>query len=130
MLLSGKLVIITGAAQGVGHATAQAFASEGATVILVDGKTSFHEAASALNTKFPQVPAHSSFICDVSSGEQVDKLISKIKFHYAGRTPTLVVNNAGIMIDKLLLDVTESDFEKIIDVNLKSVFLLTKAVAS
>jgi 3-oxoacyl-[acyl-carrier protein] reductase len=127
MLLSGKLAIITGAAQGIGYAVAEGFAAEGATVFLADVKASFHEAANELNNKYPSTPSHTSFVCDVSNGEQVDELFFKISIFYKGRTPTLIVNNAGIIIDKQLLDATESDFEATLDVNLKSVFLGTKA---
>jgi NAD(P)-dependent dehydrogenase (short-subunit alcohol dehydrogenase family) len=53
MLLSVKLAIVTDAAQGIGHAVAEGFAAEGATVILVDIQTSVHEAANTLHRKFP-----------------------------------------------------------------------------
>jgi NAD(P)-dependent dehydrogenase (short-subunit alcohol dehydrogenase family) len=127
MLLSGKLAIITGAAQELGYAVAEGFAAEGATVVLADINPKVHQSANALNNKFPLIPSHSSFICDVSNGEQVDELFSRVKLLYEGRTPTLIVNNAGIFIDKILLETDEIDFESTFDINLKSAFLVTKA---
>jgi 17beta-estradiol 17-dehydrogenase/3alpha(17beta)-hydroxysteroid dehydrogenase (NAD+) len=127
MLLTGKLAIVTGAAQGLGQAVAEGFAKEGATVILVDLSPKVHQTTATLNTQFPRTPAHSSFICDVSSGEQVDEMFERIKLLYEGRTPTLIVNNAGIFIDKTLLDSSEFDFERTVNVNLKSAFLVTQA---
>jgi NAD(P)-dependent dehydrogenase (short-subunit alcohol dehydrogenase family) len=127
MLLADKLAIITGAAQGLGYAVAEGFAAEGATVILVDMNPNVHQSANALNNKFPLFPLHSSFICDVAKGDQVDELFSRVKLLYAGRTPTIIVNNAGIFIDKTLLETSEADFAATLDVNLKSAFLVTKA---
>jgi NAD(P)-dependent dehydrogenase (short-subunit alcohol dehydrogenase family) len=57
----------------------------------------------------------------------VDELFARIKLLYAGRTPTLVVNNAGTYSVRTMLNTRECDFESTIDVNLKSVFLVTKA---
>lgn len=118
--LQGKVVIITGAAQGIGAACAQRFAREGAKVVLADvSDTAGQVLALALNGAY----AH----CDVSSKAQIDALIEKtLALH--GRVDVLV-NNAGIFKAAPFLDVSEEDFDAVIRVNLKGSFLMAQAAA-
>jgi NAD(P)-dependent dehydrogenase (short-subunit alcohol dehydrogenase family) len=127
MILTGKLAIVTGAAQGIGYGVAEGLAADGATVILVDRNAKVHEATSALNAKSPQNTPHAAFVCDVSLSVQVDELFRQIKLVFKTHLPTIVVNNAGIGIDTPLLSTTLTVYESTLDVNLKSVFLVTQA---
>lgn len=118
--LQGKVVIITGAAQGIGAACAQRFAREGAQVILAD----VNEAAGqALATELQATYVY----CDVASKAQIDALVEKTLARH-GRVDVLV-NNAGIFKAAPFLDVTEEDFDAVIRVNLKGSFLMAQAAA-
>ena len=118
--LQGKVVIITGAAQGIGAACAQRFAREGAQVMLAD----VNEAAGqALVTELQATYVY----CDVASKAQIDALVEKTLARH-GRVDVLV-NNAGIFKAAPFLDVTEEDFDAVIRVNLKGSFLMAQAAA-
>lgn len=121
--LQNKIAIITGAASGIGKATAIKFAAEGATVIIADFN---EEAGQKAREEIAASNAHVNFIqVDVSNTASVENLFKKIKQDY-GRVDTLV-NNAGILIDGKLNNLTEEKFDKVIAVNLRGVFLCTKA---
>ena len=72
---------------------------------------------------------HFSVVCDVSNAESVDKCFQQIQEKY-NRAPDLIVHCAGIAIPKYALDTTEKEFYKIIDVNLKGTFLISKVMSS
>lgn len=117
--LAGKIALITGGSTGIGRATAIKFVQEGAQVIIADiNEGQGSPAASELgeNVKF-----HAANVAD---SESVASLFDFIKEKY-GRLDVLV-NNAGIVRDSTLKKLTEEDFDKVIDVNLKGVFLCTK----
>jgi NAD(P)-dependent dehydrogenase (short-subunit alcohol dehydrogenase family) len=118
--LGGKVVLITGASQGIGAACAQRFAREGARVVLADVNDAAGQVlALALKGHY----AH----CDVGSKAQIDALIAKtLELH--GRIDVLV-NNAGIFKAAPFLDVSEDDFDAVIRVNLKGSFLMAQAAA-
>jgi 3-oxoacyl-[acyl-carrier protein] reductase len=113
--LAGKVVIVTGAAAGIGKATARRFALEGCRVASWDVKDGDPEDGGA----FQQV--------DVSSAESVNSAVEEV-FTRWGAIHVLV-NNAGIIRDVTLLKMTEEQFDSVIDINLKGVFHCTKAVA-
>ncbi len=118
--LEGKVVIITGASQGIGAACAQRFAREGAQVMLADVNDA---AGQALAAELQGTYVH----CDVAQKSQIDALIEKaLGLH--GRIDVLV-NNAGIFKAAPFLEVTEEDFDAVIRVNLKGSFLMAQAVA-
>jgi NAD(P)-dependent dehydrogenase (short-subunit alcohol dehydrogenase family) len=118
--LQGKVVIITGAAQGIGAACAQRFAREGAQVVLADVNDA---AGQALASELKATYVH----CDVASKSQIDTLIEKtLALH--GRIDVLV-NNAGIFKAAPFLEVSEEDFDAVIRVNLKGSFLMAQAAA-
>jgi NAD(P)-dependent dehydrogenase (short-subunit alcohol dehydrogenase family) len=118
--LQGKIVLITGASQGIGAACAQRFAREGARVVLADVSDAAGQVL-ALALKGHYVH------CDVSSKAQIDALIAKtLELH--GRIDVLV-NNAGIFKAAPFLDVSEEDFDTVIRVNLKGSFLMAQAAA-
>jgi NAD(P)-dependent dehydrogenase (short-subunit alcohol dehydrogenase family) len=118
--LQGKVVLITGASQGIGAACAQRFAREDAKVVLSDVDDAAGQVlALALNGAYVH--------CDVGSKAQIDALIEKtLALH--GRIDVLV-NNAGIFKASPFLDVSEEDFDAVIRVNLKGSFLMAQAAA-
>ncbi len=125
MRLEDQVVVVTGAAAGIGLACAQRFAAEGAKVVLSDIDAGRGEdAAAALRTAGGQ--AH--FIaCDVGDKAQVEALIAGVVEAY-GRLDCAVAN-AGIVHACDFLELEESDFDRVIRVNLKGVFLTGQAAA-
>ncbi len=119
----GKVAVVTGAAQGIGAATALRLASEGATVAVVDlteerAKGTAEEIRAAGGTAL-------AVGLDVSDASSVDAAIDGIVAEL-GKIDVLV-NNAGVTRDNLVFKMTEDDWDVVLDVNLKSVFLLSKA---
>ena len=125
MRLTDKICIVTGAAQGIGLATALKFAREGATVVICD----IH--AEAVDTAVAQCEAAGAkaegHVVDVTKREQVDAMVQAVKGRH-GRIDVLV-NNAGITKDARLQKMTEAQFDAVIDVNLRGVFHCAQAVA-
>ena len=111
---NGQVVVISGAATGIGKASAQLIAARGATVIALD----FNAAALTDLSKELSLAANQSHVCDVSSQDQIDKAITAIlKDH--GKIDALI-NTAGIVgpSNTILEDVKWADFEKVLQVNL------------
>ena len=118
--LNEKIVLVTGAAQGIGAACARRFAREGARVVLCDVNDS---AGEQLAAELAAIYVH----CDVASKGHIDTLVEKtIALH--GRIDVLV-NNAGIFKAAPFLEVSEDDFDAVIRVNLKGSFFMAQAVA-
>lgn len=125
MRLKDKVALVTGAAQGIGLACAQAFTREGAAVMLADRDANAGAEAAA---KLAQSGARAAFAeCDVSKGEQVRSCVEATVAGF-GRVDILVAN-AGIVHACEFLDLKEEDFERVLDVNLKGVFLAGQAAA-
>ncbi len=125
MRLKGQVAVITGAAGGIGLACAEEFAIEGAKVVLSDVNQAKGEAAAeALQAK-----GHDALFiaCDVGDKAQVDALIAGAVAAY-GRLDCCIAN-AGIVHVANFLDLTEADFDRVIRVNLKGVFLTGQAAA-
>ena len=122
--LENKTSIITGAAQGLGKAIALAFAAEGANVVIAD--IDLEKADSVLE----QIKANKgngiAVKVDVSCGEGIDTLIDRTIKEF-GRID-IVVNNAGICPRTDFEEITEQEWDKVIAINLKSVFLLSQKV--
>jgi NAD(P)-dependent dehydrogenase (short-subunit alcohol dehydrogenase family) len=124
MYLKGKVVIITGAASGIGRATAKLFAQEGAKVVVTDINDA---CGSETVRKIKKGKKQALFIhADVSKEVDVKNLVKTVKEIY-GKIDILV-NNAGIVLVKPIIETTEQDFEKVVNTNYKSVFLCTKHV--
>ncbi|MEH7178388.1 3-oxoacyl-ACP reductase FabG [Neobacillus vireti] len=123
MKFTGKVALITGGAQGIGKETAKQFLREGARVVICDydesaGRNAVEE-LNHENVTFMKV--------DVTDSSQIDEMVqTTIGMH--GRIDILI-NNAGITLDGFLTKMNESDWEKVISVNLSGVFKCTKAVA-
>jgi 3-oxoacyl-[acyl-carrier protein] reductase len=125
MKLKQKIAIITGAAQGIGFATAYKFAQEGAAVIMVDVN---ENALQQAQTSLKQNGLHADiFVVDVTNRAQFDTLVAGVVAKY-GRIDVLV-NNAGITRDARLENMTQAQFDQVMDVNVKAVFSCTQAVA-
>jgi len=125
MRLENKVAIITGAAQGIGRATALRFAKEGARVVVAD-----IELETARNAVQEITAASGTAIAvevNVTARDSVDKMVQTALATY-GRIDILV-NNAGILRDAQLRKMTEEDFDAVINVNLKGVFNCTQAVS-
>ena len=125
MRLKGKVSIITGGAQGIGQATARKFAEEGAIVIVCDMRAEAVEAAVADLHKTPGVIAE-GHVVDVTKRAQIDAMVAAVKARY-GRIDALV-NNAGITLDARLQKMTDAQFDKVIEVNLKGTYNCAQAV--
>jgi len=119
--LQDRVAVVTGAAQGIGHACVRRFASEGAKVVLADLDQA---AGSALATS---IPGALFVMADVSRRADVEALVARALERH-GRIDVLV-NNAGITHACDFLDLAEEDFDRVLAVNLKSMFLCGQAVA-
>jgi 3-oxoacyl-[acyl-carrier protein] reductase len=131
MRLQHKICIVTGAAQGIGLATALKFAREGATVVVCDMRADAVDAAVAqCRAAAPgdhAVSKAEGFAVDVTDREQVDAMVKAVAARH-GRIDVLV-NNAGITKDARLVKMTLAQFDAVIDVNLRGVFHCAQAVA-
>ncbi|CAD5234391.1 unnamed protein product [Bursaphelenchus xylophilus] len=126
--LEGKLALVTGAARGIGAATARKFAEHGANVILVDlRREELTETAEKLKDGFPNLNIEPE-ICDVSKKSEVDALAERLDKKFP-HTIDILVNNAAILLVKQYLDVTDYEFENVLSVNLKSVHWVTQEFA-
>lgn len=124
-LLEGKTALITGASRGIGKTIALTFARHGAHVAFTDLQAD--DAAEALKKELLTYDNKVAFYpSDASKYNDAQELIEQVVADF-GRIDILV-NNAGITKDNLLLRMEEKDFDAVINVNLKSVFNLTKAV--
>lgn len=119
MRLAGKRALVTGGAAGLGLAIATAMAGEGAKVAIWDWQI---EAAGLPPDKFPITAK-----VDVSSGEMVSRAAAELLTQWGGLD--ILVNNAGICIPGTVEELTENDWDRVLDVNLKGTFLCSKAFA-
>ena len=124
-LLLNKTAIITGATRGIGRGIAVEFANQGANVAFtysssVDAAKALEDELNALGIK---AKGYQSNAAEFDTAQELAKEILK-EFG----SIDILVNNAGITKDNLLMRISEDDFDKVIDVNLKSVFNMTKAV--
>lgn len=124
--LSSKVAIVTGASRGIGKAIALKLAQAGTKVVV--NYANSEQAAAALVTEIQAVGAEAIAIqADVSQAEQVNQMIDQVISTWG--QIDLLVNNAGITRDTLLLRMKLSDWQTVIDLNLTGVFLCTQAVA-
>ena len=122
-LLENKVALVTGASKGIGRAIAQRFIEEGAKVAFT--YLSSVERGEALEKDLAALGGEAKgFRSDASSGEQAEQLIQDVVAHFG--QIDIIVNNAGITRDTLMLRMSEEDFDQVISINLKSVFNTTK----
>ncbi len=125
MLLAGKVAIITGASRGIGKAIATHFVAQGATVAFT--YHSSEEKARALEAELTATGGTArGFRSDAAQVAEAESLVEQVLAAF-GRVD-IVVNNAGITDDTLLMRMSEDQWDRVLEVNLKSVFALTKAV--
>jgi 3-oxoacyl-[acyl-carrier protein] reductase len=121
-LLENKVCIVTGGGRGIGQATAEKFIGESATVIIAD----FDEATGTATAEY--LGDQCSFVkTDVSQSESVKSLIKRVKADHG--SIDVIVNNAGILQDQTLEKMDEEEFDKVIQVNMRGVYLCTKYAA-
>ncbi len=124
MRLANKVSIITGGAQGIGEATAQKFGQEGAKVAVCDVNLPLAQAVADAIVKAGGEAL--AFKVDVTSTQDIAAMVSALMAKW-GRIDALV-NNAGILADSQLKKMTEEQFDRVIDVNLKGTYNCTRAV--
>ncbi|HEY8500636.1 MAG TPA: 3-oxoacyl-[acyl-carrier-protein] reductase [Clostridia bacterium] len=124
MDFSGKTVVVTGSSRGLGKAIAEKFASLNANIVINGTSETVLKTESELLEKGYKVKA---VIGDISIDENAKKLIDTAVSEFG--TIDVLVNNAGIVRDKLLMRMTEEDWDSVLDINLKSAFLCTKAAS-
>jgi len=124
-LLKGKTAIITGATRGIGHGIASSFAKQGCNIAFTykSSVDAADEIEAKLNEQGVKAKGYRSNAADfIEAQETVDLVLKDFG------TVNVLVNNAGITKDNLLMRIREEDFDKVIEVNLKSVFNMTKAI--
>ena len=125
MRFDSKVVLVTGAAQGIGKATALKFASEGAKLVLCDVKleslNEISEELKAINAEFL------NYAVNVIDRAQIQDMVTDVVSKW-GKIDVLI-NNAGITADNQMLKMPEEDFDKVVAVNLKGVYNCTQIVA-
>jgi 3-oxoacyl-[acyl-carrier protein] reductase len=120
--LSGKVALVTGGSRGIGHGISAALVAAGAKVALCA-----RDAARAQETAAALGAEARGYACDVSVAAQVEALVAAAEREF-GRIDILV-NNAGFTRDNLLFRIGESDWDAVLDTNLKGAFLVTKEAA-
>lgn len=128
MLLSDKVAIVTGGSKGIGRSIALKFAEEGASVVVV----SRSEEGRIVADEIARKRGNSIFIqCDVTDSFQVQKMVEQTIAKF-GKIDILVNNAGGISVARgptiYITDITDEDWDKIVDLNLKSTFLCCRAV--
>ncbi|MFK7747505.1 MAG: 3-oxoacyl-[acyl-carrier-protein] reductase [Kordia sp.] len=124
-LLEGKTAIITGASRGIGKGIAQVFAAHGANVAFtysssVDAANELEKELNGLGVKAK------GYKSNAANFQESQDLAAEVLKEFG--SIDVLINNAGITKDNLLMRISEEDFDKVIEVNLKSVFNMTKAV--
>jgi 3-oxoacyl-[acyl-carrier protein] reductase len=124
-MLKDKVCIITGSARGIGYAIAEEFAKNGAKIVLSDVlENALDDSVKRLSETGADV---FGAVADVTDSDQVSTLVKSVTEKY-GRIDVLV-NNAGVTRDTLLVRMSEADWDLVLKVNLKGAFLMTQAVA-
>ncbi|MEM9796806.1 MAG: SDR family NAD(P)-dependent oxidoreductase [Pseudomonadota bacterium] len=117
--MTDRIALVTGAAQGIGRACAEALLEDGCRVVLADIKDDVMQTAGELGA--------TGYICDMGDPDQIADLFDRMEADVG--TATILVNNAGLAIGADFLEMSEAQFRKVIDVNLTGVFLATQRAA-
>jgi len=123
--LDGKVAVITGSARGIGFAIAERFAEHGATTIISDiSQELVDKAVCKLKEKSLSVDG---LVMNVTNAENLEECFKEIVSKY--HSIDILINNAGITKDNLIMRMTEADWDSVIEVNLKGTFLCTKKIS-
>jgi 3-oxoacyl-[acyl-carrier protein] reductase len=121
--LEGQVAIVTGASRGIGAAIADTLAAAGATVA---GTATSENGASAITERLQGIaPGSAGFVLDVNDADGASELVRQVTGSLG--VPTILVNNAGITRDQILMRMKDEDWDVIMETNLRSVFRLSKA---
>lgn len=124
-IVQGKVAIITGASRGIGKGIAEVFAKQGANIAFT--YSSSVESANKLEAELKAMGVNAKgYKSNAANFEEAQKLVDAVLEDFG--TVDVLINNAGITKDNLLMRMSEEDFDAVIDINLKSVFNMTKAV--
>ncbi|RLJ17256.1 3-oxoacyl-ACP reductase [bacterium endosymbiont of Escarpia laminata] len=124
MMLENQIALVTGASRGIGAAIADTLGKAGATII---GTATSQGGADAISTRFSEAGYKGQgMVLNVTDQASVDGVVKAINDQFG--VPTILVNNAGITRDNLLMRMKEEEWESIIDTNLTSIFRLSKAL--
>ncbi len=125
MGLAGKTALVTGGAKGIGKAIAQRLAKEGASVAIAD--IDFDLARSVADELNHQGRTAEAFRADVSDSSEAEQLVKAVVERFDALD--ILINNAGITRDALLIRLADEDWDRVLQVNLKGAFNLTKSAA-
>ena len=124
-LLKDKVTVITGGANGLGKATAFLFSENGAKVVIVDVN---QEAGEKVVTELTNKGGIANFEkTNISKSAEVNKMMDNVVAKYGG--VDILINNAGILADARLVKMTEEEWDRVININLKGIFLCGQAAA-
>ena len=125
-ILKNEITLVTGASRGIGAGIAKLFGESGSYII---GTATTQEGADAITQRVNNgVSRGEGVVLDVSNSEDVNRIIKEIKER--DLLPSILINNAGISLESLLMRIKDDDWKKIIDTNLSSAFYLCKAAVS
>ena len=125
-MLANRIAWVTGAGRGIGESIARVLCREGAQVAVTDlDEVACQNVVQSLNNP----GLHLAVKNDVSNKDSINEAFEAIKTKYS-RPPDIVINSAGITLDKYLLRMSEESFDKVININLKGTFLVNQTAAS
>ena len=130
-MFANRIAVVTGGASGIGRAVAYKLAKENASIVIADINLSGAEQTIHLiKEDIKSENKHIAVECDVSKLDSIRSLYQKVSDTYDKRAATLLVNCAGVIRDKMFMDLTEEDFNIVIAVNLKGTFFVTQVCKS
>ena len=126
MQLKGKTAVVTGGSRGIGRAIALQLAEKGANIVV--NYTSNHTAAQEVVRQIEEMGVSGKAVkADVSNSEEVENLVNEVLNTFG--SIDILINNAGITRDNLIIRMTEQEFDDVINTNLKGAFLCTKSIS-